>query len=193
MEDRRIRKTKKNLKATLIEMLPDMPFEKITVTDICKRSDTSRITFYTHYSDKYDLVDDIFEDMLNIGLEKYYTRQEKNNPEYMAVKSYNNILMSILEIFYEYPQFFKYTSPEINPYLAFTFYDLVLKTIEEHTIKESELHNLKYSPKQITGFVCYGLAGFINESHAENMPAKEICKQASKLLTEMLSCGLLVE
>lgn len=193
MEDRRIRKTKKNLKSTFIAMLEDMTFEKITVTDICKRSDTSRITFYTHYADKYALVDDIFTDMLNIGNEKYHARQEKNNPEYMAVKSYNNILLSILDIFYEYPEFFKYTSPETNPYLAFTFYNMVLKTIEMHTIKEAAIHNLKYTPKQITGFLCYGLAGFINESHEENIPTEEICKQASRLLTGMLSCDLLVE
>ena len=51
MEDRRIKKTKKNLKATLIEMLADMPFEQITITSLCSQADISRITFYTHYSD----------------------------------------------------------------------------------------------------------------------------------------------
>ncbi len=193
MEDRRIRKTKKNLKNTFIEMLEDMPFEKITVTDICKRSDISRITFYTHYSDKYALVDDIFKDMVNIGTEKYHARQGKNNPEYNAVKSYNNILLSILDLFYAHPEFFKYTSPEANPYLAFTFYNTVLKAIELHTIKESKMHNLKYTPKQITGFLCYGLGGFISQSHEENIPTNEIRRQASRLLTAMLSSDFLVE
>ena len=53
-------------------MLQDMPFERISVTELCTRADTSRITFYTHYSDKYALVDDIFMDM--IELERRFTK-----------------------------------------------------------------------------------------------------------------------
>lgn len=193
MEDRRVIKTKKNLKETLIKMLADMPFEKITVTDICKRSDTSRITFYSHYSDKYALVDDIFDDMLQMGLDRYHARQRKNNPDYVAVKSYNNILYTILEIFYDHPEFFKYTSPDVNPYLAFTFYNLVLGAIETHTEREATLHKLKYSPKQISAFICYGLGGFINASQAQNIPTEQIRTQASMILTGLLSRGLLVE
>ena len=64
MEDRRIIKTKKNLKATLIGMMSEIAFEQISITELCKRAEISRITFYSHYSDKYALVDDIFNDML---------------------------------------------------------------------------------------------------------------------------------
>lgn len=64
MEDKRIIKTKKYLKDTLIELLDEMPFEKITVTMLCQKADISRITFYSHYDDKYDLVEDIFQDMI---------------------------------------------------------------------------------------------------------------------------------
>lgn len=80
MEDRRIRKTKKNLKTTLISMLSDMPFEQVSITELCSRADTSRITFYTHYSDKYALVDDIFQDMIREGTAVYEEMQAANNP-----------------------------------------------------------------------------------------------------------------
>ena len=59
MEDRRVIKTKKNLKATLIEMMGEISFEQISITELCKRAEISRITFYAHYSDKYALADDI--------------------------------------------------------------------------------------------------------------------------------------
>ena len=81
MEDRRIKKTKRNLKRTLIDMLQDMPFERISVTELCTRADTSRITFYTHYSDKYALVDDIFMDMIEAGTKIYEDMQIENNPQ----------------------------------------------------------------------------------------------------------------
>ena len=80
MEDRRVIKTKKNLKATLIEMMGEISFEQISITELCKRAEISRITFYAHYSDKYALADDIFSDMLQIGTDIYRTKQEKENP-----------------------------------------------------------------------------------------------------------------
>ena len=58
-EDKRIKKTKKILKQTLIDLLENKTFDQITVKELCDKSETSRITFYTHYSDKYDLVEDI--------------------------------------------------------------------------------------------------------------------------------------
>ena len=67
MEDKRIRKTKKNLKQTLIALLGQKPFEQITVTELCKSADTSRITFYAHYNDKYELAAEVFQDMLKLA------------------------------------------------------------------------------------------------------------------------------
>ena len=52
MEDRRITKTKKALKEALIEMLDKETFEQISITELCRKADVSRITFYAHYSDK---------------------------------------------------------------------------------------------------------------------------------------------
>ena len=62
MEDKRITKTKRNIKATLTDILQEMPFEKISVAEICRRGDISRITFYAHYEDKYALAEEIFSD-----------------------------------------------------------------------------------------------------------------------------------
>ena len=75
MEDRRITKTKRNLKNTLISMLPEQPFEQISITELCARAEISRITFYSHYSDKYALLDDIFNDLLAVGTEDVGTRR----------------------------------------------------------------------------------------------------------------------
>ena len=193
MEDKRIKKTKKNLKETMIRLLHEIPFEKITVTQLCQQSDTSRITFYSHYNDKYALIDEIFEDLKAEGDRRYRSLQAKNNPDYIPAISYNNIMNSILDIYYANIDFLQYTNPEINPYLAFRFYDIVLKTVEGHTTKEGSSHNLKYNPRQISGFLCYGFAGFINESSRENLSQQEIRHQASRLLAEILRSHILVD
>ena len=193
MEDRRIKKTKKNLKATLIEMLADMPFEQVTITSLCNRADISRITFYTHYNDKYALVDDIFHDMIRIGTDKYREMQRENNPERNFTASYRNMLYTILDLYYDNYPFFRHTRPDKNPFLAFSYYNYVLKTVETYTDREGKTLNLRYSARKIAGFLCYGIVGFINECHAENMRLPQIREEASELLTNILTSDTIIE
>ncbi len=193
MEDKRITKTKSILKKTIISLLDRMPFEKVSVTDICKSANISRITFYNHYNDKYGLIDDIFADYTAVGKKAYSALQRKNNPKKVPAISYTNILNCILDLYYGNMDFFQYTVPHKNPYLAFKFYDIILKTIEDHTIKEGTGYNLKYTPKQIAGFICYGLAGFINESHSVHMPIARIRKDAAQLMQNILKSDILIE
>lgn len=55
-EDLRIRRTRKLLSGALIDLMKKKPFEKITVRDICDTAMVHRSTFYTHFSDKYELL-----------------------------------------------------------------------------------------------------------------------------------------
>ena len=194
MEDRRIRKTKKNLKDTLVELLMEVPFEQISITELCRRADVSRITFYSHYSDKYALVDEIFADMTEIGTADYHRRQEENNPNRDLVIGYLNVLDSILAIYYDRFEFFQHTNPDRNPYLAFAFYNIVLDTVELHTsrIKKTDLE-LKYYPRQIAGFVCFGLLGFINECHKTKTPLNKIKIETRGLLADILKSEVVVK
>lgn len=146
MEDKRIVKTKRNLKDAMIRMLSTEDFERISVTELCKEAKVSRITFYSHYSDKYALLEDIFNDMLWIGTEDYYRRQEENNPERGLVRGYVNMLSAILDLYYDRFDFFQYTNPEVNPYLASRLYGIILETVEMHTIHVNQ--KLKYSAKK---------------------------------------------
>ena len=172
MEDKRIRKTKKTLKTTLIKMLKEETFDQVSITELCKNADISRITFYSHYSDKFALVDDIFADMQEIGYADYRRRQQEYNPSGSVVQGYVNVLDTILDLYYARFDFFRHTDPEKNPYLAFAFYNIVLDTVEQHTshIEQRNL-KLKYSARKIAGFVCFGLLGFINECHQEENAA----------------------
>lgn len=53
--------TKRALAGALRELMNEMPFEKISVADICQRCDMNRKSFYYHFKDKYDLVNWIFD------------------------------------------------------------------------------------------------------------------------------------
>ena len=64
-EDRRVRKTKKQLRAALTTLLLEKDISRITVRDVAERADVNRGTFYAHYGDVYDLLHQLEDDLLN--------------------------------------------------------------------------------------------------------------------------------
>ena len=62
--DRRTLKTKKALVDALAVLLTEKELSKVTVQEIADKADISRVTFYKHYLDVYDLYDNIEKDVL---------------------------------------------------------------------------------------------------------------------------------
>jgi len=54
--DARVRRTRDLLGDALIALMQEKPFDTITVQDVLDRAHVSRSTFYSHYSDKDDLL-----------------------------------------------------------------------------------------------------------------------------------------
>ena len=54
--DARVRRTRDALGDALISLMQEKPFDTITVQDVLDRAHVSRSTFYSHYSDKDDLL-----------------------------------------------------------------------------------------------------------------------------------------
>lgn len=55
--DRRIIRTKRMIRNAFSELIEEKGFEAITVRDITTKADINRGTFYLHYRDKYDLLE----------------------------------------------------------------------------------------------------------------------------------------
>ncbi|MDD7281454.1 TetR/AcrR family transcriptional regulator C-terminal domain-containing protein [Floccifex sp.] len=53
--------TKQALSNSLKQLMNEIPFDKISVGQICERCGMSRKSFYYHFKDKYDLVNWIFD------------------------------------------------------------------------------------------------------------------------------------
>lgn len=53
--------TKKALAMAMKELMEQIPFSKISVSDICEKCGMNRKSFYYHFKDKYDLVNWIFD------------------------------------------------------------------------------------------------------------------------------------
>ncbi|MFW2488670.1 TetR/AcrR family transcriptional regulator [Clostridium chromiireducens] len=57
--DRRVKYTKMIIKNSLLELMKERPISKVTVTDICKKADINRNTFYSHYANQFELLSNI--------------------------------------------------------------------------------------------------------------------------------------
>ena len=64
----RVRRMQKLLREALLELIEERGFDALTVSEIIQRAMVSRTAFYRHYQDKYNLVEQIFEDAMNILL-----------------------------------------------------------------------------------------------------------------------------
>lgn len=62
--DARARYTTRVLKESLLKLLADKPVNKITVVEVCQEAGINRTTFYSHFSDCFDLLSSIEDDLL---------------------------------------------------------------------------------------------------------------------------------
>lgn len=64
MDDRRNTKTEKLIKETFLALLKKKNLNKVTVAEISRQADLGRGTFYLHYTDVYDLYENIENDLM---------------------------------------------------------------------------------------------------------------------------------
>ncbi|MCD7956811.1 MAG: TetR/AcrR family transcriptional regulator [Lachnospiraceae bacterium] len=59
MEDRRSRKSVKAIEDSFFSLIEECDISKISVTEICRRADINRSTFYAHYEDLNQFLDSL--------------------------------------------------------------------------------------------------------------------------------------
>ena len=57
-------RSRRLIRQAFLELLKEKPLEKITVTDIVKRADVNRSTFYAHYPDVVGVVEEISNEII---------------------------------------------------------------------------------------------------------------------------------
>lgn len=67
--DRRTLYTRNVIKDALLEALSEKNFEQITVTDVCKRAEITRATYYLHYQTLTEVLDELLGDALQMAEE----------------------------------------------------------------------------------------------------------------------------
>ncbi|USS85480.1 TetR/AcrR family transcriptional regulator [Fructilactobacillus myrtifloralis] len=149
--DRRILKTQAAIAASFKHLLETNDLEHITIKMICDEANIGRKTFYLHFSDKYELMDQF----LNHYLEELFAAcqdLEMNNVEAKARIWVN--------FFQENQVFFSSLFQSSASYLfRKKFYEFTRKSLMDK--------DLKLDPTEVD-FIDYGIDGLMEEVVVEN-------------------------
>lgn len=169
MIDKRIIKTKKSLKNALMELVRKKAFEKITVTEICDTASTGRVTFYTYYNDKYDLLKECFADAREEIQHDFEQRQAKSGSAANAKEGFLNLLDAILDTVQKYADAGMHLLS--SPDMLFMYYQFIIDNIESFELKFDEDIQSEFDRDRMNAFFALGVYGFIHAKESTDWQA----------------------
>jgi AcrR family transcriptional regulator len=142
--DRRVRKTRQQLRDALINLILERGWDEVSVQDVCSRADVGRSTFYVHFADKEELLLTGLED-LHQALDRQRA-QEKGGFAFVDglvehAKDKARLLRAIIG---------KRSSPNIQR----RFREVLMQLVQ------AELTELEFEEKQARAIVTYIGGGF---------------------------------
>ena len=97
-------RSRKMIRQAFFELLKEKSFEKITVTDVVKKADVNRSTFYAHYPDVMGVVEEIQKEIIeytqsfmeNVDFKDYYENPKPYLKNIVKLVEENNELYRLL-------------------------------------------------------------------------------------------------
>lgn len=194
-EDIRITKSKRDLRNALLELLNTTPFDKITVTDICKTAMINKMTFYNHYRDKYSLLDDCVKSVAMDIYKNSIGNEDVNaafaqDPVGFCVK----LICAVLEECYAKRKIIESLVSGDNAFVGYILETCVQKIINnllEATIKG---YNLEYPLPLISAFLVGGIRNVFEKNYIPSHPSVETVREIStKFFTAVKQSDILVK
>ena len=157
------KQTQKFIMSTFMQLLENESLDKITVRDIVEECEINRNTFYYHYSDIYDLLDDVFR----VEAEKFLEQDVDDNTtfgeEYARAAQF--VLKYRKAILHIYDSKKRDVLENYLETLAFSFVNRFVK-------KESEGYVLSDDDVDyITGFYTHAIVGNTIEWIKRKLPS----------------------
>ena len=181
-QDRRVRKTKALLLNGLIRLMGEKDIKDISVKELADLVDINRGTFYLHYSDIYDMVNQI-EDAL---FEEFSSILKRDLTDKKTLTSHYNILLHVFTVLNANREI---TQVLIGPHGDLTFVnrlkDMIKNELENTLQKEHRDPEFEY----LFAFVVSGYIG-VFETWL-NSGASFDPQYIAELCTKLLSPGLL--
>lgn len=181
-------RSRKLINAALADLLQEKPLDKITVTDIVTRAELNRGTFYSHYTDVQDVINNLIEQTMSEIL-SVMNDTPKNIAEMplAILKQVQSILESDLSF---------YKKVMISNASVFMQEQLITIVMDYFLQHEAEFKVSDHEQFVLTiNFCAGGLTRLYREWFAGNssLTLDELTTYASNMILGMLRAGLLQE
>lgn len=153
-KDLRVIKTKAHLQEALLQLLKEKALDKITISELCKRANVNRGTFYLHYQDIPELFGEYFEELTADLRKAYY------EPYVLTDNKIENLLPDMVRIFHhveKYKDFYKVVFDRKTPLM---YYYQLFDTIRTY-LNESISVDLGEDLDYMLSFQANAIIGFI--------------------------------
>lgn len=182
--DRRIVRTKRLIRDALTELMEEKGFEGITVRDLTKKADINRGTFYLHYRDKYDLLEQSEAEILN-EIEKMTL--EINPNDFLNFNSENDpfpFIINLFEFFHENSSFMKVIlGPKGDASFQGKLRDIIKKTFFQHVTSKIKGEEMLVPVEYLFSYVSSAHLGVIQHWLESGMdkPPREMAMILSRI------------
>lgn len=129
LNDPRVKRTRQLIQNAFVALVDEKGFENITVQLIAERAPVNRATFYSHYHDKYDLLDTSIEEMLNTLTEVIKPKKFQKEDFQLTFDSPHPIFFALFEHIAENATFYNVM---LGEKAAGNFSYKMMKTIQAH-------------------------------------------------------------
>ncbi|KKK34440.1 hypothetical protein WQ57_23110 [Mesobacillus campisalis] len=156
--DNRVIKTKRLLKNSFLQLLQEEKFEDISITSIVERARISRVTFYNHYDNKENLlneiIDDVITDFVNAYREPYQTLKN------FSIKDVKTTSLLVFDHVYRNATFYKAI---VRSHLLTFFSSQLTLAIKKLGKTDFRVSDSKINHDLFTTYLAYAIPGLIIE------------------------------
>ena len=179
--DRRVLQTKRAIYNAFVELLSEKEINHITITDISKKADINRKTFYNYYSNTYEVMEEIENLTVDTFIKRLDAIEFTNMTDFLTeiFSQFTEIINSDLDFF---SHLFKTNNRSI---LIVKIVEAIKEYIRKRIEKEQELDIQKFNivaDFYIPGILSVYMNWFINN---HNIPIEEL----SHILTDLILHG----
>ena len=176
-------RSKKLITDALVALLDEKTLDKITVTDIVKKADINRGTFYAHYGSVADVVTSIFENVYEIIKSSIMIFHDNSKFDMAIMLKELQIVMEQDFDFYK-----KIFSSDINMKIYEEISNVLISYVYDH---ESEISNVSHEDFVFyTSFYSGGIIKLYRDWFVGALPMTfdELTKRATVLLNDLRDC-----
>ena len=189
INDRRTIRTKKMIRNALSELIEEKGFNDISITDLTKRADINRGTFYLHYTDKYDLLEKVENEVIQEIQEQTKDIDSINLLNIDALNEPLPFMIKLFEYFKENSNFMKaILGPKGDP----IFHSKIKKFIETNLFEKGlsktfNKENMLVPEEYFISYVLSAHLGVVQQWVESGM--KKSPKDMASILTKLFLLG----